>query len=321
MRARLWIACLVLLLLGSDGAEELEVASLWSEASQPNLEADLRILSGVDPLDGAAIVSRNIHHPDHARAQAWLRGRLQSIPGLVVTEEDFDGAGEANTNLIAQLDGLGTDPELVIVGAHYDSTASGEPGYDPLVDPAPGADDDASGVSAVLEIARLMAAWPGGFEHDVRFVLFDAEEEGLLGSFEHAGNLSGTVRLMASLDPIGFNAGGEDKLWFVWEERWPETRDALEAQAAALDTYLGIGSLEAGFIGGDERSDHFPFWEAGHPALHVASFPQPPAYHTPEDTFDVVDPRFLREVTGLLAAHFAAVAEPLPVEGAGCACR
>jgi hypothetical protein len=314
------ITLFTLLLVGAEGDEELDERELFEGADEERLLQTVARLSGAQAIDGVNLASRHVAHPDHGRARDWLEDQLVGIPGLQVHTEPFSVDGIPATNIIAHLAGRGEAPGLVIVGAHYDSTASGDPPYDPAVDPAPGADDDASGVAAVLEIARLLAAWEGGFEHDLRFVLFDAEELGLLGSRQHVQGLDREVTLMASLDPIGFNAGGADRMWFAYDARWTADAEALEARALELDVPLLVAGVDAALIGGDERSDHFPFWEAGHPALHVGTFPQPPAYHTADDTLDVVDPRFLRDVTGLLAAHFAAVAGPLPVQGSGCSC-
>ncbi|GAJ06960.1 unnamed protein product, partial [marine sediment metagenome] len=70
------------------------------------------------------------------------------------------------------LPGLGA--KLVIVGCHLDSTAARDAGYNPLSDPAPGADDDASGIAAALAIARYLSSFRGKLTHTVRFCFFNA---------------------------------------------------------------------------------------------------------------------------------------------------
>ena len=292
------------------------------------LRSHLRALTGHDPVtdgdDEVLLRTRNIHHPNHAVAGAWIAARFAAIPGMSVNRELFITPTTDDTfNVVARL--VGDDPALpiVVVGAHYDSIASATEGWDEATDPAPGADDDASGVAALLEVARVLAAHPGGTRRTVAFVAFSAEEYGLLGSRYHVASLRELreeVELMLSLDPIGYDPGGSSAVWVVHDERWPEPADRSEALAAAQGGRLTVTTIDADLIGGDARSDHFPFWEAGHPALHIASFPQPPTYHTVGDDLDVVDPAFHFEVTALVTALVAETAELLepPEDEGGC---
>lgn len=283
------------------------------QPSPDKLEETMRVLSGEVPLEGQPLRSRNIHHPDHPRARAWLRSRLEGIEGLVVWEEPFEAEGRAGLgNLIAELPGAQPDRPMILVGAHLDSTASRTDGWDPTVDEAPGADDDASGVAAVLEIARLLA--PETLASTVRFVLFDAEEEGLIGSEIHAAAYdAGEIALMLSLDPIGHNPGGAGYLWISFDPRWPSAAEAVVSSGERLQTPLVMQPVDGSLLGANsQRSDHAPFWSAGHPALHLASFPQPPDYHQVTDTLDVVDVAFTASVAALVRAHVRDLAEPMP---------
>ncbi|MDG1481295.1 MAG: M28 family metallopeptidase [Myxococcota bacterium] len=253
--------------------------------------------------------SRHVLHADHALATDHIRSQLEAIDGLVITEEVFtDDDYGTLTNLIAEIPGQTDTP--VILGAHYDSTAAAEDDYRPAEDDAPGADDDASGVSAILEVARLLAG--GRYRHPIRFVLFDGEEVGLLGSHHHAPQYT-DIRMALILDPIGYNPG--DVLFFSYDSRWSAEAEALMAVATDLEVY----GVDQEAIGGDSRSDHWPFWLAGLPALHCGTFPQPPTYHTARDEYDVVDQAFLTEITRLIAEHVTDLAgtpeEDSPVGG------
>jgi hypothetical protein len=318
-----------LLLAGQVTAQEAP-APRWflNQVSSAALEQDLRQLTGHDPVQGPqgpeSIRSRNIHHPQIALAAAWLEQRLAEIPELQLRREEFDAEGvEGLVNLVAELPGH--DPELpwLVVGAHYDSIASRDEDWDPQTDIAPGADDDASGVVAVLEIARRLADWPPGFAHPLRFVLFSAEEYGLQGSVHHVASMEPgqEVALMLSLDPIGYNPAGGDVLWFTYDDASWEDAAALEERAQAVGSPLRATGVHEADIGGDERSDHHPFWQAGHPALHLGSFPQPSSYHTTLDDLEVVDLEYLSTVTALVAAHLAGLAEPMPEPARSCACN
>jgi hypothetical protein len=296
------------------GAALLLTSLLWSAvAAQPTgprtieaneVGATIEALSGETStqVDGAdhRFSSRHIHHPDHPLAVTWIEASMAAIDGLSVRREVFSGEGRDDlTNLVGELPGADSSRPLILVGAHLDSTGSADGGYDPEVDPAPGADDDASGIAALLAVAEVLA--PLQLEATVRFVAFDAEEHGLLGSWHHAEQLDAEVELMFSLDPIGHNPGDNWTLWVTYDTRFPEAADGLlpiaEAQGA-----LAVSVLDASLIGGDPRSDQFPFWENNIPALHLASFPQPLEYHSAEDTMAVVDPAFTAAVANVVAA-------------------
>ena len=279
-------------------------------------------LSGGSDIDGAAIESRHILHPDHDRAGDWLQGRFEAIDGLEVQAEPFSALGEDDLrNIIADLPSAAAEPAgRIVFAAHWDSTASAEDDWEAATTPAPGADDDASGIAVLLEAATLLAAYEPGFAYDLRFIAFDAEEVGLVGSFHHVDALDEPVDVAIVFDPVGYNPGGSGLLWFAYHADWPEAGDEFLASADAIGTWLDVSGVNQASIGGDDRSDHFPFWDAGIPAIHIGSFPQPPAYHTSGDTLEVVDSAFLAEVAAIAAAHAVRLAEPLePIEeGDGC---
>jgi hypothetical protein len=303
----------VLLLFAT--ALALDSSAIRATVSVDRLESDLRALTGDVPLsDDTRILSRSVSHPDILVSETWLHTAFGAIEGLEVTREPFAFEGpHPLANLVAELPGAEPSLAPVLVMAHYDSTASQDEGWDPTTDPAPGADDDASGIAAMLEIARTLAGWETGFARTVRFVAFSAEEVGLVGSTAYVASLEGPVHMAYALDPVGHNPGGSDVVWFSYDARWPGEADALEILADELDT-LTVTGVDAELIGGDARSDHYPFWQAGWPAVHVGIFPLPPTYHTAEDTLDVIDPTFLTEVTVLMATRVSEVAEPLPAE-------
>ena len=200
---------------------------------------------------------------------------------------------------------------LVLVGAHYDS-----------VPHCPGADDNASGVAALLEVARLLA--PRGVP--VGFVAFNAEEDGLIGSsdFVQSGlpRLGRDVSMVHVLEMVGFT-GGSDRpqaLPLPWVPRHLRTPDfigllgrddsnrvideALQCQAAPELRILGAKTYKALYrllphLG---RSDHLPFWKAQLPAVlwtDTANF-RNPHYHRRSDTPDTLNYDFMAQVVVLL---------------------
>ncbi len=287
-------------------------AMAWalSPVSQDRLEADLRVLVGVDPTpSGEHIESRSIFHPDVDVAASWLVSAFVDA-GHEPRLEVFEARDEAGlANIVVDL--VGTEPELapIVVAAHYDSTASLSDGWTASLDPAPGADDDASGICLLLELARLLPEVP--LRRSVRLIAFSAEEVGLVGSEVHVEQLVAEgeeVHLALVFDPVGYNPG--DVLWFVWNAATADQALDLQAVGERVDGLEVLGVDEA-LIGGDERSDHAPFWAAGFPALHVGSYPQPPSYHTLEDDLDVVDVAFLARVVTVAAEYVVELGDPV----------
>lgn len=304
-----------------------ELRRIGAEAIAPTIER----YTGQRPLgsDGAnRIRSRHILSADNARAVEQLVADLSAAGqgGLNVGLHAFSHAGRTLHNVEAELSGA--SPELVLVTAHLDSTAGAGAHYDPRQDPAPGADDDASGVAAVLAIAgcfaKLVAA--GTPRRTVRFVLFNAEEQGLIGSQAYArrSKVRGeTIAAVWQLDMIGYNQDAPRK----WELHvGHESSAAIEERSALLADLLTsvvpqvAASLPApavfrsnGPVGDPAagRSDHASFHSQGFPACLVSEdfFVDSPGgeladanpnYHGAGDTF--VDLPYAADITRAVAA-------------------
>ena len=200
---------------------------------------------------------------------------------------------------------------LVLVSAHYDSVPF-----------CPGADDNASGVAVMLEVARLLA----GKGAPVGFVAFNAEEDGLLGSadFVESGltQLGRDVSMVHVLEMVGFTGGcaHPQALPLPWVPRRLRTPDfigllgrdesnrvideALQCQAAPELRILGAKTYWAmhRLFPDLARSDHFPFWQAKLPAVlwtDTANF-RNPHYHRRSDTPDTLNYDFMAQVVAVL---------------------
>lgn len=199
----------------------------------------------------------------------------------------------------------GDDPraDVVVVGAHYDHL-----GLDPRGRRAPGADDNASGVAALLEIAEELAAVE--LEHSVLLVAFSGEEQGLYGSRALADELTRrglTLSAMLNMDMIG--RGEADELAVLGARERPPLALLLREVRAALDPTLRLDlARDAGLF---RRSDHYAFHEHDVPSLFF--FEGLPIrsnndYHTWRDTMQALDfdkiqrtARFVAAVTARLA--------------------
>ncbi|WP_018707520.1 M28 family peptidase [Siminovitchia fordii] len=182
--------------------------------------------------------------------------------------------------------------QIIVVGAHHDS-----------VDGAPGANDDASGVAASLELARVIANMPTDTE--IRFVTFGAEELGLIGSYEYVDSLSQNERDrivgMWQMDMVGSRDAGELVMFTVDGEKNTVT-DLSAAAGVRTGTPLTYGQ--------EGRSDHVPFYEAGIPSALFIHNPVEPWYHTPEDSLDKISKEKLQETAEIVGAAVYHVARP-----------
>ena len=172
---------------------------------------------------------------------------------------------------------------LVIVGAHMDSTAGFEPGYQAPTSPAPGRDDNGSGLAGVLSLARHFRAYAGRLTHTVRFCFFNAEESGLVGSKAYAASLKAArapVRAVLCMDMIGYNSDANRIFELHAGYTDPAIRDlsvpladrvALAAaqlgRLAPAQIYKGTSTFggpdRSVYDGAINRSDHAAFHQQG----------------------------------------------------------
>ncbi|BAY09920.1 M20/M25/M40 family metallo-hydrolase [Calothrix sp. NIES-2098] len=291
--------------------------------------------SGIKPLDAAGIKikSRHIQHPDNAVATETLARDFMKIGGdsLTVRLYPFIHEGRLLHNVEAQLQGSESD-ELVLITAHLDSTAAFSDRFEPQTDFAPGRDDDASGVAAVLAIASVMkelaAIKPP--KRSIRFVLFNAEEHGLIGSKAYARGqaaIAAPIVAVYQMDMIGYNVNPPRSFEahvgylpsldvqnrsLVLAERLGKVTQQISKELQPLQIYFSTGWLNRDRDPAEGRSDHASFHERGYAACVVSEdfFAGPlldspaaeanPNYHMKTDTF--VDPEYAADIARAIAA-------------------
>ena len=178
--------------------------------------------------------------------------------------EGIDKVDSTAFNVIATLPGSDPNAGYYVLCAHYDATAVRSVGWNWREDPAPGADDNASGVALVLESARALAGQT--FPWTIKFIAFSGEELGLFGSRAYAEQaLLNNDRILGvfNFDMIGFNDLSErlelvsnpGSLWLV---------EAMRSVNELYDIGLRVDVLEDSGAG---LSDHAPFWARGYDAI------------------------------------------------------
>lgn len=214
------------------------------------------------------------------------------IYGWQVEIQKTEIMGHPIKNIIAR---RGTGSEWVILGAHYDSRFLADEDADPVkaAQPVAGANDGASGVAVLLELARVI---PQDINKEIWLVFFDAEDQGrlsdwdwILGSRAFVQSLEGKPDTVVVIDMIG------DSDLNIYREMASDPTITNEIWDTASD--LGFSDT---FINENKYyilDDHMPFIEAGIPAIDIIDMDYT-YWHTSEDTEDKVSPRSL-EIVGV----------------------
>lgn len=224
----------------------------------------------------------------HEQLQQWMQKELETA-GWQVEIQASEAMGHPIENIIAK---RGEETPQIIIGAHYDSRMYADQDADTAnhTQPVPAANDGASGVAVLLELARTLP----DDTIPVWLVFFDAEDNGhiegwdwILGSREFVKNNSFQPRAVIIVDMIG------DADLNIYRERNSDPQLTNEIWDTAKD--LGF---EEQFIDAYKHSmldDHTPFLEAGIPAVDIIDFDYP-YWHTLQDTPDKISAESLQAV-------------------------
>lgn len=239
--------------------------------------------------------------------------------GLTVRRLGYDARGVTCENIEVEWRGALKPDEIVVVGAHYDSVVV-----------TPGADDNASGVAALLSLARGFRQAGRAPERTLRFVAFTNEEPmyfqtRFMGSRVYARNCKergDNIVAMLSLESIGyyseekgtqhypsfwvalFRPSQGNYLAFVGNRASKQLLKQVAGTFEATNTLRCQSAALPDWVQGAGWSDHWSFWQEGYPALmatDTATF-RNPHYHQPTDTPDTLNfDYFAKAVTGLHA--------------------
>lgn len=252
----------------------------------------LGVLTGHDEIrPGVKLADRST--PDSRQAaRAYLVQQLKE-PGLDARLHEYqatDRRGQPleGANIFALLACGRPSAEAVVFGAHYDSVAG-----------APGANDDGTGVAAVVAVAREMAKNKPK-TRDLYVVLFDQEERGLVGAAAFARKLKDegrTVHSVHTIDQMGWDSNHNRAIEL--ELPYDGAVDLYKQSADALKMKIQM------FTTTERGSDHDAFRRAGFNAIGITEEyhhnDTTPFYHKPGDTFATVDFDYLANTTALMA--------------------
>jgi aminopeptidase YwaD len=263
-------------------------------------------------------------HPRKLRRAADYITRQLRAYGYQVHADSVRLLWRLYPNIIAEAPGGNPDVPLLIIGAHYDTVMH-----------SPGADDNASGVAAMLEVARVLGGKLLAEKSSrlrIQFVGFALEEQRMAGSAHYARMLSKqcvALEGMISLEMVGYTSDtpgsqqfppGLDQLYphvgnFIGVVANERSRTLLNTVVAAMKTVEGlpVESLavpQNGEVLPPTRlSDHSPFWDRGYPALMITdtSWLRNPHYHQSTDTVETLNLDFMARVAEAVARSVEAM--------------
>jgi len=288
-----------------------DIVSLSESANPEVLKEHILQITGTEK-------ARNYKNMDALNQTAdYIKAQFEAN-GLVVSDNGYPNGGTTYRNI----SGIYGDPNLprVVVGAHYD-----------VHNKSVGADDNASGIAALLELGRMLQTTGVELDYAIEFVAYPLEEEPFfkteyMGSAVHAKKLkeNGTeVLAMLCFDMIGYyddQPGSQSYPFFLFDWIYPSEGDYIMvigkfgASGLTKSVKKGMHAVEGldtwslngfSFIEGIDNSDHYNYWENGFDAVLITNtgFYRNPNYHKVGDTPETLNyPYMAKVVDGVYSA-------------------
>lgn len=314
-------------------------SEIVSKISIPDINAKVEDASRISQSGLDKVQSYNLEesvrdlssfHTRHSESESidevayWLAEKLQSNCGTDVYIQNFTYSrdlttSEDNDNNFSDIhrqkpffynlkniacDKLGSTNNTIVVSAHYDSRTED---INDSEGRAPGADDNASGVSVLLEVARILSKL--SLEHSISFVLFSGEEQGKWGSKYYADFIDKAdidLDLLINLDMVGFRPEGSSSILIEYDNgNVMQDNDKYSQEIAKLirDVASKYTSLNA-TLGKLGNADYLPFEALGYTVigLHDDGVTKNPNYHKSSDTSDTLDYEYSASIANLTIA-------------------
>lgn len=327
--------------LHSVTAQSLEetIQDMIDEVSIENLSNHIQTLE-----NAGGTRSRIAFTPGIDSATVYIKEAFDDISGLTSVEIDTFYISTASSpydeqpqfNVVATIEGKTNPEKTYVIGAHMDATANRDDAWtgtnwDTIE--APGADDNATGVAAILEMARIMTDSTHNFSSDytIKLIAFGAEESGASSNYHYSGNHHGSIHYarqarsageeilgMVSVDMIGFNEVYDYASIVKHNRAVNESITLGEAYIKAnLDFSIGLETNQPPFENGN-YSDHQSFADEGFPSILVIenapweynSYYSPNQYyHETTDTFDKLNMDQVKKITQMNIAAVASLSQ------------
>ena len=288
-----------------------EIVSLLNQVSLENIKSKVTGLSSFHTRHTKSIYINEVAE--------WLKNEFEEIGYKNVSFHEYKKRIDSNKynlkNIICKKDG--NNNKCIVICAHYDSRMENKDDY---TSRAPGANDNASGVGAILEIARIL--YNKKLQYDLQFVFFSGEEQNLLGSKKYAKFIRKNridLYRMINLDMIGYPLLNPGKV-IIETDKIIETDDITEFELHNKVISNDMESTECGKImikmctytslmpleGQIYDSDYEPFEKRGYVVVGAydgsAEPEKNPHYHSTTDTPKLIDWNYLTSVTKMILA-------------------
>ena len=253
----------------------------------------------------------------------WLIEKLRSICGMNIYIQNFthspektndddngDNSNNSQRSPSYSLKNIACEKpastnNTIVISAHYDSRMED---INNITARAPGADDNASGVSALIEVARILSNV--SLNHSIIFVLFSGEEQGKWGSSRYADHIDKTevdLDLLINLDMVGFSSQGSSNDFLIEYDNGNVVQDNDRYSYAVANLIKGIASRYTNLnatLGILQNADYLPFEALGYTVIgfHDDGVTKNPNYHTVADTPDTLNYEYLVSTAKLVLA-------------------
>jgi hypothetical protein len=237
-----------------------------------------------------AFGTRHPGQPNRDTVAQWIARQFTDAGLMSVVLDSFSVSGFPQWNVVATITGSEPSAGEILVGAHYDSQSS-------IPTLAPGADDNASGTAAALEMARTMIATGYQPRRTIRFIAFGAEELGLLGSEWYASQIPSDRRssmLMLNFDMIGTRRQDttDRDVHIVYYDHAIAEAGRSVSTATTYTTLTPILTIQH-----RPHSDSWPFATRSIPCVFYIERDFSPRYHSPHDSSTYLDLAYATEIT------------------------
>jgi hypothetical protein len=260
------------------------------------MREDLESLSGARPItvNGQTVTLTNRQSADNkAKARAWLRANYEAM-GFTVSEQTYN----TGINLVAEKRASSqANDKIFVVSGHLDTVATA------------GADDDGSGVISSLTVARAIKDL--SLKNTIRFVAFDEEERGLIGSKAYAKELARTGEIskvtVFNIEMTGYDSDSDGAFHSIDCDENTSGTLTQSVMAAISGENIALAKTDAC----TNRSDHAVFWEYDRPAIVISQNffggDDNPCYHRSCDTVQKVNWDYMTKMTQAAASAVAAM--------------
>lgn len=232
----------------------------------------------------------------------WIKNKFKSFGYAEVRLDSFylNWADTWQFNVECTYHGHTYPEQIYVLGAHHDAISSGS--YLNINAPAPGADDNASGVAAALEVARVLKTNNYVPESTIKFVTFAAEELGLYGAYHYASESNkneADIVMMLNNDMISYTDLPEEE-WKVKLITYDNSDDVTKLAKEVIELYTSLDYSESTLY--SNASDSYPFYQNGYKAIFFHENEFTSNYHKVTDLVINTNKHYAAELTKISLA-------------------